>query len=71
MDVTGSRQAFEALLQERGIYKRLGVSMATVSNWRAYLKAGNSISIEKMEEILEKAGATVVQEKVWNLKKAG
>jgi transposase len=67
MEVTGTRQAFEALLQERGIYKRLGVSIAVVSNWKAYVKAGKSISIDKMEEILERAGATVVQEKVWKI----
>ena len=71
MEITGTQKAFEALLSERGVYKKLGVTIAVVSNWKAYLKAGNNISIDKMEEILEKAGATVVQEKVWNLKKAG
>lgn len=68
MDVTGTREAFTALINERGIYKRLGVSVSTVSTWKIYLREGKSISLDKMEEMLVKGGATIVQEKVWNVK---
>jgi transposase len=68
MVVTGTREAFIALINERGIYKRLGVSISTVSTWKIYLRSGKSISLDKMEEMLLKAGASVVQEKVWEVK---
>lgn len=59
MEVKGTREAFFALIQERGIYKRLGVERNTVSGWKSYLKEDKRISLDKMEEILIKAGATV------------
>jgi hypothetical protein len=67
MVVTGTREAFIKLISERGIYKRLGVKVSTVSSWKLYLKQGKSISLDKMEEMLLKAGAIVVQEKVWEV----
>lgn len=70
MEVTGTREAFTALISERGIYKRLGVSVSTVSTWKIYLREGKSISLDKMEEMLLKAGASVVQEKVWAVRNA-
>ena len=69
MEIEGTRAAFEMLISERGIYKRLGVDVTTVSNWKIYLKQGKSISLDKMEEMLIRAGATVVQEKVWDIVK--
>lgn len=68
MEITGTREAFEALINQRGIYKLLGVDRSTVSNWKSYLEAGKSISLDKMEEMLIKAGANAVQEKVWDVK---
>jgi hypothetical protein len=65
MRVEGTRVAFETLISERGIYKRLGVERSTVATWKIYLREGKSISLDKMEEMLIKAGATVAQEKVW------
>jgi hypothetical protein len=67
MQIEGTRQAFEAMLQERGIYKRLGVDTSTVANWKTYLRQGKSISLDKMEEMLIKAGAIMLQEKIWSL----
>lgn len=67
MQIVGTREAFKQLINERGVYKRLGVKPPTVSTWKTYLKDGKNISIDKMEEMLLKAGATVVQEKVWNI----
>lgn len=67
MQVEGTKKAFELMIHERGVYKKLGVERSTVSSWKAYLRAGNSISLDKMEEMLIKSGADVVQEKVWDL----
>lgn len=68
MQIEGTRQAFEKLISERGVYKRLGVERSTVSTWKIYLREGKSISLDKMEEVLIKSGATVTQEKVWDIK---
>jgi hypothetical protein len=67
MQVEGTRQAFEMMIQERGIYKKLGVERSTVAGWKIYLREGKSISLDKMKEMLIKAGAIIVQEKVWNI----
>lgn len=67
MEVEGTQQAFAALINQRGIYKALGVDRRTVAGWKIYLKEGKSISLDKMEEMLIKGGATVKQEKVWRL----
>ena len=67
-NVTGTIEAFATLIAERGIYKKLGVDRSTVAGWKRYLREGRSISLDKMEEMLLKAGANVVQEKVWNLR---
>lgn len=67
MQVKGTREAFTELIRERGIYKRLGVKPPTVSTWKQYLREGKSISLDKMEEMLLKSGAEVVQEKVWEI----
>ena len=68
MQVTGTKQAFLKMLEERGVYKKLGVTTGTVANWKRYLSEGKYISIDKMEEMLERYGANVVQEKIWDLK---
>ncbi len=69
MKVTGTKEAFEKLISERGVFHKLGVDKATVANWKRYVQEGKSISLDKMEEMLLRAGATVVKEKVWNLPK--
>lgn len=65
--ITGTRAAFQALIARRGIYKKLGIERSTVANYKRYLKQGKSISTDKMEEMLLKAGAKVVKEKQWKL----
>ncbi|WP_343566320.1 hypothetical protein [Sphingobacterium sp.] len=67
MEVKGTKEAFAQMLSERGVYKKLGVDRSTVANWKTYLKEGRSISLDKMEEMLLKYGASVVQEKVWKV----
>lgn len=67
MQVEGTRAAFEAMISKRGIFHKLGVSKSTVAGWKIYLREGKSISLDKMEEMLIKGGATVTQEKVWEI----
>jgi hypothetical protein len=67
MQITGTKEAFLKMLSERGVYKKLGVDRSTVSNWRQYLSDGKGISTDKMEEMLLRYGATVKQDKVWEL----
>ena len=67
MEIEGTRQAFEKMLEVRGVYKYLGVEPPTVSNWKRYLTEGKAVSLDKMEEMLEKFGARVKQEKVWRM----
>lgn len=67
MQVKGTKEAFLQLISEKGIENRLGVNRTTVANWKAYIRDGKSISIDKMEEMLLKGGAKVVKEKVWEV----
>lgn len=69
MQIEGTKEAFAKMISERGISHRLGVDKRTVAGWKIYLKQGKSISLDKMEEMLIKAGATVAQEKVWDIVK--
>lgn len=65
--IVGTRQAFEKMISERGVYKKLGVERSTVATWKIYLREGKSLSLDKMEEMLFKYGAVAVQEKIWQL----
>jgi hypothetical protein len=67
MQVEGTRAAFQMMISERGIYKRLDVERSTVATWKIYLREGKSISLDKMEEMLIRSGATVALEKVWEI----
>lgn len=70
MTIESTPQAFITLLNERGIYKKLGVDRSTVSNWKRAL-AGHDLrnmpSLDKMEEMLSRYGAKVVSEKIWRI----
>lgn len=61
--VEGTEAAFAQMISERGVYKKLGVDRSTVAHW----KRGQSVSLDKMEEMLKKYGASVVREKVWEI----
>jgi transcriptional regulator with XRE-family HTH domain len=70
MKITGTRQAFLKMLEVPAVNKALGVSRATVSNWKRSLEGigdQNPPTLDKMEEMLTKYGATVVKEKVWKI----
>lgn len=67
MQVDGTKQAFNTLINQRGIYKQLGVDRRTVAGWKLYLKKGKSLSTDKMEEVLFRGGASVIHDKTWYL----
>jgi hypothetical protein len=70
MTIESTPQAFMVLLNERGIYKKLGVDRSTVSNWKRALAGQdcrNMPSLDKMEEMLSRYGAKVVSEKIWQI----
>lgn len=58
------------MLEERGVYKKLGVTSPTISNWRRALNGDaerNMPTLDLMEKLLERYGATVAREKIWNM----
>jgi len=70
MTIKSTPSAFAALISERGIYRKLGVDRSTVSNWKRALAGQdhrNMPSLDKMEAILKKCGAKVINEKVWQI----
>lgn len=70
MKITGTREAFKAMLETPALSNILGVSRGTVANWKRSMEGigeQNPPTLDKMEEMLLKYGATVVKEKVWNV----
>jgi len=59
-----TREAFAQLVERRGWHKNLGISDNAAWSAKNHFQKGN-ITIDKMEELLEKAGFTVLQEKLW------
>jgi len=66
MEISGTKDAFAHMISHRSVYRKLGVSRSTVSSWKIRLRKGNELSLDKMEEMLLKYGAEVVEEKVWD-----
>jgi predicted RNase H-like HicB family nuclease len=66
-EVIGTKEAFQSLISQRGIYKKLGVDRSTVANWKTYLDE-DKISNEKMEEMLHRAGWKEISQPVWESK---
>lgn len=60
-----TRQAFEEMILERAIHKKLGISSNAVRSLRHALGSCQPVSSDYMEELLEKAGWVVKQEKLW------
>lgn len=68
--ITGTKEAFLTMLQETAVYKKLGVSHSTVSNWKRSLEGVGTQApptLDKMEEMLLRYGATVAREKEWKM----
>lgn len=65
MEITGTREAFIALVKQPGFAGRSGIDKALVSLW----SSGKRVpTLDKMEEVLLSQGASVVQEKIWEVK---
>ena len=63
-----TNDAFEHLVNSPYYWSLTGLSKEVARYYRSVLKTGNKpISTDKKEELLEKAGFTVKQEKTWNL----
>ena len=59
-------EAFEKLLNTRGIYKVLELHRGTIGKMKDNLRTGTAhISLDKKIELLKKAGYQVVQEMQW------
>lgn len=61
-----TKEAFKELVSDREKCEQLGIKNDTRRAYLSYLNSGRKISLDKMEELLEKAGFKVVQEKLWN-----
>lgn len=62
-----TKQAFTDLINQRGIHQQLGVSDSTVRDWRKKIRDGTGgITIDKMEELLQRAGFKKIQETLWS-----
>ena len=59
-----TREAFEQLIHKRAWYTDLDITEVTASALKSNFKKGK-VTLDKMEEILNKAGFTVKQEKLW------
>lgn len=51
-----TKEAFEKLLDSVNLHIKLKVGQSTIRTWRNRLNA-NKMSLDKMEELLKKAGA--------------
>lgn len=70
MEISGTKAAMLQILKEKNVYEKLGVSRSSVSNWKRALEGKddhNNLTLDKMEELLQTYGATIVHEKVWNI----
>lgn len=61
-----TKEAFDNLIIKRGWYTSLGISENTGRSYAKRYREGK-LPIEKVEDILLKAGYKVKQEKLWNL----
>lgn len=67
MNITGTRAAFAKIIREPNVHAKLGVSRVMVTKWRKYVIEEKYVTLNKMEEMLLKYGATVKQEKIWEI----
>ncbi|SMC52758.1 helix-turn-helix domain-containing protein [Pedobacter nyackensis] len=64
MQIEGTREAFMEMISQKGFAAKSGIDKALISLW----KNGKRVpTLDKMEEVLHAHGASVVQEKVWDV----
>ncbi len=59
-----THDAFQDLTSKRGWYKAIGITEKAASSAKTAFKNGK-ITLDKMEEVLSKAGYKVLTEKTW------
>jgi hypothetical protein len=64
-----TKQAWKSMIREKGIEKKLGITLNYLWVLRAEMNNGNYPSNDGMEEHLKKAGWKVVVERQWEEKK--
>lgn len=64
MEIVGTREAFLTLVKQPGFAGRSGIDKTLVSLWASGKRVP---TLDKMEEVLLSQGASVVQEKVWEV----
>ena len=60
-------QAFQKMIEQRGVHHQLGISSTAVRTLRNRLKA-DGVSATKKKEMLQAYGAKLKQEEVWEMK---
>lgn len=60
-----TKQAFAKMITIPSIWKVLNIPSARVLYFRSRIKHNLPIETDKMEELLLKAGYSVLQEKIW------
>ncbi|MDP9231004.1 MAG: hypothetical protein M3O67_10105 [Bacteroidota bacterium] len=61
-----TEEAFEEMMNKRGIYHVLGIAHGTAAKMRSDMRAAkNNISLDKKIELLKKAGYDMVQDIIW------
>lgn len=70
-DEYNTNRAIETLLNNPYYWSLTGLPTNQRRQFANMLKNGKGISLDKKEQLLEKAGFTVKQEKIWNLPKGG
>lgn len=63
----GTRELFEKVINTRGIYAKLKMSMGAVSQMRIQFKKG-TVSIDRMHHVLKISGYEICQTEQWKKK---
>jgi hypothetical protein len=63
-----TKEAFEALIKKKNWHKGLGITATAAYSLAGRFRDGEKISTDKIEDLLEKAGGKVIQEKLWEMK---
>lgn len=62
-----TKEAFEQLCLDQKKCESIGLNDSTRKSYLRRLRLKQTLSLDKMEEILIKAGYTVKQEKLWKI----
>lgn len=60
-----TKETFKAIISRRGWYQDIDIPVNTAKSLAKRFRE-NQLSLDKIEEIIQKAGYTVKQEKLWD-----